>query len=131
VSLRISHTSTDQSDCLKRVTSLTNELSTLLKTLSPKDEQGQATKDAPVTWFEMSSLNATSWIPSPPRDYYGQKDDKEKEKQEPKRQYRTTTNFKVKFRDFKEMSEVLGDLGVCTFHAVRSICTSSHADASL
>ena len=121
VSLRISHTSTDQSDCLKRVTSLTNELSTHLKTLAPKDKQGQATSNAPVTWFEMSSLNSTSWIPNEYSQPRTGRQDKDKDKEELKRRYRTVTDFKVKFRDFKKLSEVLGDLGVGP-HRARSPC---------
>lgn len=99
--VRVSSEGTSQETVSKQVTSTSNELMKTFKKLAPKDEDGNATLDAPVTVFSMTSSNTRSWIPSVSRN---------NENVQLPRQFEASTHFKVIFRDLEKLGEVTSTL---------------------
>lgn len=97
----VSSQGTSQEAVSEDVTSTSNKLVEIFKELAPRGEDGNATLDAPVTVFSITSSNTTSWIPSAPR--YS-------ESVQLPRQFEASTNFNVIFRDFGKLGEVTSAL---------------------
>lgn len=99
--VRVSSKDTSQETVSKDVTSTSNKLVRTFKELAPKDEDGNATLDAPVTVFSMTSLHTRSWIPSITRN---------NENVQLPRQFEASTDLNVIFRDFGKLGEVTSTL---------------------
>lgn len=104
VTFRVSKEGDSQAGVVEAVTTLSNDLTVLFKSLCPKDSSsGKSTKDVndptvPVT--------TSSWIP-----YLPPKKDGTEAGPAPRR-YRASTSFNVKFKDFKKMGQVCLDIAV-------------------
>jgi uncharacterized protein YggE len=88
----------DQDTVSKDVTTTSNDLHQLFKELSPKNENGYANVDAPITTFSSTFLRTWSRVPT---------DDKNKPLD---RVHHATSSFEVIFRDFNKLSEIAGML---------------------
>ncbi len=99
--VNVSSEGTAQEAVSEDVTSTSNKLVKIFKELAPKDEDGNATPDAPVTVFSITSSNTRSWIPSASRN---------NENVQLPRQFEASTDFNVIFRDFEKLSEVTSTL---------------------
>lgn len=82
----------------KNVTTKSNDLNQLFKELSPKNENGFATVDAPVTTFSSTLLRTWSRLTT-------------SDKNRPlDRVYFATSSFEIIFCDFNKLSEIAGKL---------------------
>lgn len=110
ITLDVASDGNDQSTVSQDVTRTSNRLQSLLKAIAPKQESGDPTADAPVTFWSMSSISTGSYIPW------------DHEKQEHRtRVYTARTNFEVKFRDFSKLGEFVSDVAKDPFVSVRDI----------
>ncbi len=99
--VRVSSEGESQETVSKDVTSTSNKLIKTFKELAPRTEDGNATPDAPVTIFSMTSLRTSSWIPEPSRN---------NEFVQLPRQFEAITGFNVIFRNFEKLGEITGTL---------------------
>ncbi|KAE8355895.1 hypothetical protein BDV28DRAFT_16738 [Aspergillus coremiiformis] len=110
ITLDVSSDGNDQSTVSQDVTRTSSRLQSLLKAIAPKQESGDPTTDAPVTFWTMSSISTGSYIPW----------DHDKEEHRA-RVYTARTNFEVKFRDFSKLGEFVSDVASDPFVSVRDI----------
>ena len=94
LTLTVSSTGKSQTTVSEDVTSTCNNLRSIFQDLAPKNADGLAPADAPVTQFSMSSFLTSSHLP---RD----KDGKELE-----REYDASTRFTIIFRDFGKLGQI-------------------------
>ncbi|KAB8071862.1 hypothetical protein BDV29DRAFT_11496 [Aspergillus leporis] len=110
ITLDVSSEGNNQSTVSQDVTHTSNRLQSLLKETSPKQASGDATPQAPVTFWSMSSISTGSYLPW------------DHDKQEHRaRVYTARTNFEVKFRDFSKLGEFVSDVAKDPFVSVRDI----------
>lgn len=98
--LSISVSSTEKTQALvsEQVTSTSNELREIFENLAPKNAEGLATDDAPVTQFSMGAFSTSSCVP---RDKQGNELDRE---------YTASSKFTAIFRDFSKLGEITSAL---------------------
>ncbi|KAF7592340.1 hypothetical protein BBP40_000399 [Aspergillus hancockii] len=110
VTLDVSSDGSDPSTVSQDVSRTSNRLQSLLKEIAPKQESGDATPSAPVTFWSMSSISTGSYLPW----------DHDKGEHRA-RVYTARTNFEVKFRDFSKLGEFVSDVARDPFVSVRDI----------
>jgi hypothetical protein len=99
-----------QSTVSQEVTSLSNELQSLLRELAPKTASGDAAPTAAVTHWSMSSLGTGSHMPW----------DTHKQRQG-ERVFTAQTSFQIKFRDFSKLGEYASEVAGVPHVSVRRI----------
>ncbi|BAE66501.1 hypothetical protein BDV35DRAFT_298830 [Aspergillus flavus] len=108
--LDVSSDGSDQSTVSQDVTRTSNRLQSLLKEIAPKQDSGDPTPEAPVTFWSMSSISTGSYLPW------------DHDKQEHRaRVYTARTNFEVKFRDFSKLGEFVSDVAKDPLVSVRDV----------
>lgn len=96
--ISVASTGKSQDTVSKKVTQTCNKLRETLDTLAPKNAEGFAEADAPVTQFTMSAFHTNSYVP------------KNKEGKDLEREYAASTKFTAIFRDFQKLGEVTSSL---------------------
>lgn len=110
VSFQVSKEGDSQASVVQAVTTLSDDLTDLFRSLCPKDTAtGRLAVEyvddpnVAITHWSMSSLSTSNW-----KVQAGKNGEKEKSA----RRYRASTGFFVKFKDFAKMSEICSDLAV-------------------
>ena len=98
LTVRVSSAGKSQDDVSEDVTGTCNKLRVLLEGLAPKNVQGFAPADAPVSQFSMSSFQTSSHVP---RGDDGKELDRE---------YKASTYFTIIFQDFQKLGEITSTL---------------------
>ncbi|PGH08736.1 hypothetical protein AJ79_05927 [Helicocarpus griseus UAMH5409] len=101
----VSQTANDQTSASRDVVQTAKAIQDMLATLTPKEPSGEATADAPVTHWSMSSMSTSS------------RHDRENNE----RTFVARTSFSVKFRDFNKLSAVASELSVMPNVSVSSV----------
>ena len=105
VTIHISSSGPSQSQVSANVINTANSLQESLKTLSPKDSDGQPAPGAAVTSWSMAAYNTsyfTVWLDASQRNADGSL--------KSEMNYTASTTFTVKFADFKVLGGVCADL---------------------
>lgn len=97
LSIDVRAVGTDQATAANNINSTANKVKQMLNDLVPMAESGQATPDAPITHWSMSSLSSHSY-------------DQTNDNNETIRRYTFRANFSVKFRDFDKLGDIASEL---------------------
>ena len=97
LSVDVSSEGTSRETVSNDVTVTSNNLVKIFRELALKDEDGNATSDAPVTVFSTPSLQTRSWIPTSSRN---------NETVQLPRRFQASSSLKVIFRDFEKLGEI-------------------------
>ncbi|KAE8373952.1 hypothetical protein BDV26DRAFT_270905 [Aspergillus bertholletiae] len=110
INLDVSSEGNNQSTVSQEVTRTSNRLQSLLKEIAPKQESGDPTPEAAVTFWSMSSISTGSYLPW------------DHDKQEHRtRVYTARTSFEVKFQDFSKLGEFVSDVAKDPLVSVRDV----------
>jgi len=110
VSVHVYANSTSQKEVTDSVTRTAKQLQSDLNQLAPKDNNGQAASNAPITHWSMSTLSTGSNIVYPKAD-----------KSVKERQFTARLSFSIRFADFEKLGAACKDLANMPFVSINSI----------
>lgn len=94
----VTSTNSSQQSASEDVIKTSNKLRDILVGLAPKDAEGLATADAPVTLFSMGGVTTSANIP------------RAKHLEKPDREYTATATFTAEFCDFTKLGQIISTL---------------------
>jgi hypothetical protein len=107
----VSNSGQSQSDVIQSVTRTAKQLQSDLNQLAPKDSNGQAAVNAPITHWSMSTISTGSYFM-----YVQQSGNTEKETR-----YTANTSFTIKFADFEKLGNACTNLANLPFASISRI----------